>query len=66
MLKGLFKVMVAGTSGFLSIIAAYHVLGLYKGPDVMSNGMLVALLAAPFAIGGLVGYAVHRLLDSMI
>ena len=63
MLKQLFKVLVAGTAGFLTIIAGYFFLGLHPGSGPISNEKLIAQLLLPIPIGGIVAWAVYRILD---
>lgn len=63
MLKRLFKVLVAGAIGFLTIIAGYLLLALHPGSGPISNERLVALILLPIPIGGLAGWAVYRMLD---
>ena len=64
-LKPLLKTLVAGTAGFLSIMAGYFVLGLYNGwlPVGASNTALIAVLLIPIPIGLLIAWALYRGLD---
>ena len=59
----LLKVALAGTIGFLTIIAGYLLLGLHPGSGPISNERLIALILLPIPVGGLVGWAVYRMLD---
>jgi hypothetical protein len=65
MLKPLLKILVAGTVGFLSIMAGYLVLGLHNGwlPVGVSNTTLIAVLLIPIPTGLLIAWAVYRGLD---
>ena len=63
MLRGLLKVLLAGTIGFLTIIGGYFFLGLHPGSGPISNGKLVGLILLPIPIGGVVAWAVYRIID---
>jgi len=63
MLKRLLKVLLAGTIGFLTIIAGYFFLGLHPGSGPISNERLVALILLPIPVGGVAAWAVYRILD---
>lgn len=63
MLKRLLRVLLAGTIGFLVIIAGYFLLALYPGRGPISNERLVALILLPVPIGGLAAWAVYRMFD---
>lgn len=62
MLKRLSRLLLAGTIGFLTIIAGYFSLGLHPGTGPISNEQLVAELLLPIPIGGVAAWAVYRVL----
>jgi hypothetical protein len=65
MLKPFLTILVAGTVGFVSILAGYWALVLHDGwlPAGVSNTALIAELWIPIPIGLSIAWAVYRGLD---
>jgi hypothetical protein len=63
MLRGVLKLVLAGATGFLTIIAGYFFLGLHPGSGAISNEKLVGLILLPIIVGGLAAWGVYRILD---